>query len=338
MSGSQSAASPGKFKGKSPLLICVLAFSLLSLIVGIVLCFVMGGRFDLLQSQLAAERWRGEGELRYSQISCFLPAGKAMDVEAIYTFAATIYSKLSAASLEPGRDGRLLNDAWCAFDSLPVSSDKGNGTASVIAVGGDYFSFHPLRLLSGSYISDDDFTSDRVILDEELAWRLFGGTDLQGLTVNVSGAPFVVAGVISRETDFASKKAYSGGMGLYMLFDAWCSLTESSGVEYYELVLAEPVDGFALKTVKESFPVKDAEIIENTDRFSLNCLFRHIRDFDEHFVHRAPIAYPYWENAARILEARSALCLVLIILLFTLPAVSLIVLVFLLLRRLFLRI
>jgi hypothetical protein len=56
-----------------------------------------------------------------------------------------------------------------------------------------------------------------------LAWKLFGGSNLAGMTVTIGDKPFVVAGVVKRESDKADKAAYDGGAGLYMLYDAYNS-------------------------------------------------------------------------------------------------------------------
>ena len=65
---------------------------------------------------------------------------------------------------------------------------------------------------------------DRALLDEETAWLLFGGTDIQGLSFKINGVPFVVAGVIEREQDFATKKAYTDGMGIFISYDGYMNL------------------------------------------------------------------------------------------------------------------
>jgi hypothetical protein len=36
---------------------------------------------------------------------------------------------------------------------------------------------------------------DRVVLDEEMAWKLFGAKDVSGLQVTIAGSPYLVAGV-----------------------------------------------------------------------------------------------------------------------------------------------
>ena len=67
---------------------------------------------------------------------------------------------------------------------LTVSTERGNAQVKVTGVGGDYFRFHPLKLRSGSYLMETDLMKDRVLLDEELAWKLFGGMELTGSQQN----------------------------------------------------------------------------------------------------------------------------------------------------------
>ena len=57
---------------------------------------------------------------------------------------------------------------------------------------------------------------DRVLLDEDLAWLLYGGTDIAGLSMKINGVPYMIAGVVEREQDKFSTAAYTSGRGLYM--------------------------------------------------------------------------------------------------------------------------
>jgi len=169
-------------------------------------------------------------------------------------------------------------------------------------VGGNFFHFHPLRLMSGNYFQEGDLMQDRVLLDEDLAWLLFGGTELQGLSLKVNGVPFQIAGVVEREQDFASRKAYTAGMGLYMSFDAWKSLSDTAGITTYELVLAEPVKGFAVNLVREKFPIGQGEVVENTNRFAMGNLLWLVTKFGTRSMQKLGVLLPYWENAARCME------------------------------------
>ena len=309
----------GKFKPQIKLkkitliLLCVNAA--LALVSGIffAVCFSLPGR---LQSQFAAERWTGESELRFEQLSCFMSERDTLGVESIYQFRAKLTEKLTTASIEAPENGSLFNDAWSSFGSVAVYGDHGNAECSVIAVGGDYFAFHPLRLLSGSYISEDDLMGDRVLLDRELAWRLFGGTDLQGMTVTINNLPYMVAGVVEREQDFASEKADGEVARMYMSYSAYNTLTggeEAAGapIECYEIVMPQPVEGFAEDILKNEFAIGSGEIINNSGRFTFGEILGIIKQFGTRSMHTTSVIYPYWENAARCLGDWCALFMLL---------------------------
>lgn len=276
----------------------------------------------LLPSQEEARRWQGSSDLRYSQISAFIPVDDKRGVSDIYEFRGNLMKKLHEAALDVDRDETLFVDAWSTTGKALAATDLGRGEAAVIAVGGQFFDFHPLRLLNGAYFSERDLMKDRVLLDEELAWLLFGGTQLQGMTLKIDGVPFQVGGVIQRERDFASRKAYTAGMGLYMSYDAWSSLHEEAGITTYELVMAEPVDGFAIGFAREKFPIGQGELLENTDRFSFARLLGLVGKFGTRSMQRLGVMYPYWENAARCLEDWCSLLTLLGLLFACPPAVT----------------
>ena len=280
-----------------------------------------------MSAQQAAERWRGESGQDFAQVSCFVPVDEALSLNQIYGFRSKMLQELNKAALDSeGSDG-LWRDAWCAVGKLGVSSDKAVGEASVIAVGGDFFSFHPLRLLSGDYLREDDLMNDRVLLDPELAWLLFGGTDLAGMEMKIKDRIFLIAGVVEREKDEASRKAYTAGQGLYMSYEAYKELTESESITAYEYVLADPVKNFAVNIAKDNFPIGRGEILQNSGRFSYERLFGLIPKLDERAMQGMGMIYPYWENAARVTENRCARLLLTAILLAVLPLVSLILLI-----------
>lgn len=178
-----------------------------------------------LRSQQAASVWAGDSGQKYAQISVFAPSDGGLDTGKIMGFRQKVTEATADTTAK-----NVVNpyvDAWSARGTVSISGDHGSTDASVTATGGDFFVFHPLDLVSGSYYSDDDLMKDRVLLDEELAWKLFGGTDLAGMYVSIGGKPFVVAGVVSREDDKYDKAAYSGGAGLYMPYNTYAALTSS---------------------------------------------------------------------------------------------------------------
>lgn len=277
-----------------------------------VIFFMLACRLsDRLSSQQEAQRWQGESDLKFSQVSCFLPADEKLQLNTIFSFREEVHKALHAASVDVEHHGQLQLDAWSTAGKANVATDLGKGEARVIAVGGDFFQFHPVRLLSGNYIAESDFMKDRVLLDEDLAWLLFGGTELTGMTLKINGYPFVVAGVIQREQDMFSRLAYTDGMGLFMSYEAFSQLYDEPGIDCYELVMAEPVRGFAVNLARQKFPIGRGEILQNTDRFSFHRLSKVLLSFGTRSMQTRGIVYPYWENACRSAEDHCALYMLL---------------------------
>ncbi|MGN1004548.1 MAG: ABC transporter permease [Oscillospiraceae bacterium] len=277
---------------------------------------------NTLQSQKAAQAWAGEHELDFVQISCFLPVDEPLNLDGISAFRGSLDTELARASGEAAEGGSLYCDAW----STPVTVEVSNGRESletcVTAVGGDFFRFHPLKLLSGSYLSANDLMHDRVLLDRELAWRLFGGTDLTGMTVWISGQPFWVAGVVERDSDRGSRLAFTGETGLYVFHDALPE-AEEKGITCYEIVMPEPVMGFAVKFTQEHLSIGDGMIIQNTGRYSIASVLSTLRCFGTSSMQRAAVACPAWENAARYYQDWCALFLFLAAVFGAVPTASL---------------
>ena len=295
----------------------LLALALICLIA----CLSLSGT---LESQKAAERWAGESGGDYAQLSCFMSGSDSVDLSRVYTFRQALESRLTEESLELPEGGRPYVDAWSAMRSLGVSGEHGSATATAIAVGGDFFFFHPLRLLSGSYIAEGDYADDRVVLNRELAWRLYGSDDLAGLTVEIEGVPFVVAGVIDRDGDAASQKAQDVSMALYLSYTAYCRLRgESAAIGCYELVMPEPVRGFAESFLREKFPLGGGELVQNSGRFGIKGSWGVLREFGTRSMRLTDVVYPDWENAARYLGDWCALLLAAALVLAVCPAVTL---------------
>ena len=294
-------------------------------------CFLCAYRIThVLDSQFETERWKGESDGSFCQISCFMPSDGKLSVKEVDAFRSKMMQKLEEASVDIS-SGIPFVDCWSCEDSSKVYGMY-SGTASIIACGGNFFDFHPLRLVTGNYFSGDDLMQDNVLLDEDLAWLLFGGNDLEGQVVYIYNVPFRVAGVVARESDQATDKAYSGGLGLFMSFDTYMDLNSSAasspeasglsdpeqpsasgmqnyGITCYEVCMPDPVNGFAAGVVESEFPIGKGEIVRNTGRFSLGSIASIAKDFSLRSIHDGA-AFSYWENAARYAENKAAILLV----------------------------
>jgi len=304
---------------KKIILIAVNALCLIAFIV----CLINSASLRTsLRSQQAVNTWSGQSGERFAQLSVFFPETVVFNEDRIRSLRASIDKALLSASLESRPDRTLYTDAWSAVGDVSIRGQHGSASAKAICVGGDFFMFHPLYLRDGTYISPNDVMKDRVVLDEELAWRLFGSVRLAGFEVMINNRPFKIAGVVSRESDFASSKAYTYGAGLFMSFEALSEMTEDgANISCYEIVMPDPITGFAKHILTEAFPDSGVHIVENTSRFSIGNSFAVIRSFGERSMRTDAISFPYWENAARIVEDRLALLLVLTLLSIAFPLV-----------------
>lgn len=279
-----------------------------------------------LTSLTAAGRFQGEGETRFAQLACYLPVDDGKSEEEILSFRQSLESKMQEQSLEAPEGGSLYIDAYHGVHTVSISTDSGSAEAKAVGVGGNFFYFHPLTLRGGSYIKGSDLMDDMVVLDEEMAWRLYGGTELAGLPVSINGEPFVIAGVVARETDFATERAYTGDGGVYMSFSAMSRLIEEASITGYELVMPNPITNYAKGVVSETFPVGTGDVVENSNRYGLLHLWEVIRGFGHRSMRSNGVIYPYWENAARLTEDYAALLLVLAVLLALCPMLFILVL------------
>lgn len=255
-----------------------------------------------LQTQTVAERWSPEGDA--AQVSCFFSTNAAVTEDQLITFEHELDSALEEASItqdSPNAGARLWADAYSGEGQISLSSDSASITVDAIGVGGDFFLFHPLRLLSGSYFSGSDLMQDHIILDEDAAWQLFGSNDIAGMTVDIQGIPHVISGVVKRDTGSFAEAAGLDGSVAYVSYETLSTLGSCSGINHYELVMPNPVSGYAYNYVTEAIGVSEKElaVLENSSRYSLLNRLKIIAAFGTRSMNGKAIIYPYWENIAR---------------------------------------
>lgn len=269
----------------------------------------------------AADRWQGSGETRFTQISCFLPWDQTKSQEDVVLFRRSLDERLQQESLS-GDGVSLYADAYSAEGTVTVSTDFGKASVKTFGVGGDFFLFHPYNLRCGSLFSPRDLMQDKVVLDENLAWSLFGSKDVAGLTVYIGNIPFLVSGVVQREEKSAADAAFSSDESLLIMpYDAFYALTEQ-GISCYEIVLTNPVSGYGMKLMEDLFQIGGGEMREYTNRFSVKNLMQVVRDFGKRSMVRSRVVYPYWENALRMTEDWLSVLLVLLLAILALPLLS----------------
>ncbi len=305
---------------------------LLSLLTAVsLLCFLIltvwcNSRISGLKDQQAAKRWSREGG--FAQVSVFVARESAVDDFQIRSFENQLESALSeAAVVKEEEDSRLFIDAYCAQGSITVVSEQSTLEADAIGIGGNFFFFHPLQLVSGRYFSGDELMQDFIILDEEAAWQLFGSSDIEGMSVMIGGVPHYVAGVIKRETGRFAENAGLKKTVIYVSDDTLSAYGTSEGICCYEVVAPNPVKGFVYNTVKEKFGLKEEEmqVVENSARYSIEAMIPVVLDFGVRSMQNDTIHLPYFENIARGYEDVRAVVLLFQFIFLLIPAVIIVV-------------
>lgn len=253
-------------------------------------------------SQTAADRWSSKKNA--SQVSCFFSVGSGITEDDIVDFEHTVDSALVDASViqeseNPG--ARLWADAYSADGTVSISTDKASITADAIGIGGDFFLFHPVKLLNGAYFSGNDLMQDYCVIDEDAAWQLFGSNDVAGMMVYIGGIPHIVTGVVERPDGRLAEAAGLDSTLVYVSYQTLNELGISHGINHYEIVMPNPVTGFAVNYIREKFGTeeKETEIVENTTRYSLLSRLKLLTQFGVRSMNGKAIIYPYWENIAR---------------------------------------
>lgn len=276
---------------------------ILFLILGAVSSSITAGMF----SQEAADRWGAGSIINYAQISCFISVDAAFTENRISQLRTSVDSALKEASISS--ENPLTNlwiDAYSTETRLSAQTSRGSINASVTAVGGRFFLMHPMKYIYGYAFSPDDIMQDRVILDTDAAWQLFGSFDIAGRTLNISGKECIVAGVTERKSDDVSDKllnlAYGDKPRIYISYNLLESINPGIPLSCYEAVLPSPISGFALELIQNKIGIdaSDIEIIDNSVRYNFFSLTDTIKTLPVRSMRINRIIYPYWENIAGV--------------------------------------
>lgn len=303
--------------------------SFLIFLVLLVLTNHMSGALD---AQQMAARWSEEKDV--AQVSCFFSPNAQVTEDTLLAFEHSLDSALKEASItleSENPSARLWVDAYSASGRINLSNGSKTLEADAIGIGGDFFLFHPLKLLYGSFFTGNDLMQDYCVIDEEAAWQLFGSNDVAGMTVYVGNVPHIVTGVVERPEGHLEEAAGLEKTVVYVSYDTLSALGTNHGINHYEIVMPSPVTGFAYNHVKEKIGVEETEmeVIENTSRYSLLNRLKLLRSFGTRSMNGKAIIYPYWENLARGYEDMIGV-LTLFMLLFLLYPIVLFVVLFVL--------
>lgn len=272
-------------------------------------------------------------DVEYSQLTLFTSGISGFNKNNIPELRAEINKAINeSVSSDDEISGRSFIDAYTAIDKLDFLSQKSSGSIQTYAVAGDFFIFHPLPLVSGSYFSDEiDENSDGIVLNELAAWQLFGAIDVAGMQVEVADISMPVRGVVK---DLDNKFSEASGENIprvYMSYDKYLeainiapeNLATASYIYCYEALIINPVKDFAANTVKNIVKLDENtfEYVINSERFSFVNRLLLVKNFFNRVMNKTGVIYPYWENYARAKEQVIMLLTIIEILAFLISSV-----------------
>lgn len=341
--------------------------------------WIAKGKAEKMYSQQAAARWEYDGEIFYSgaddtgyvsgdevggklsaaihgyekaenmpyaQVSAFISPGRNVGVDGVNNVRSSIQETLVKDSYaESKTGGRVWIDAYSGETEINLRKDSNTLSVTAVGVGGDFFQFHPMTLLSGSYISESDLNHDRILVDENFAWAMFGSNDIVGMQVWLDESIYFIAGVVKVEEDTISQMAYGNGNRVYMSYEELNKHQENLPITCYELVFPNPISNYAYYALRSAWGLSeessdtmdkkenplsfdDVEVIENTNRYETMELITKVNRFRLRSMRTSPLGYPFWENIAREQDDEQMLYLILRGLLLICPIISLIVIIY----------
>ena len=285
-----------------------------------------------LTPQTAAERWETE-EKPYAMASLFLPEEKAVSPERIGEIRLGVENKLLAAGV--GSETHPWFYAFSRTQTATLTSESASAEVELNVITGDYFRIHPMVLRSGWYMQEDSVMHDRIVLDRQSAWDLFYSDNVVGLYVELGGSRYQVAAVVDTEPGKYNEMAAEGKSRAWVYYDG-PGLDATKGFTTLEVVLPQPVKNFAattLRSVLESNISESTLVTDNSGRFSLENRWTTLQNIATRGITSDAVAYPYFENAARLTENHLALMLIPEALLLLYPLVSLVLWLIMLNRR-----
>lgn len=230
---------------------------------------------------------------------------------------------LQTQDLQTDSSSGYLASAHFDFGDINLSTDRRVSQATLTVTVGDFFQITPIPLVSGSFFWGDDSYTDLAVIDENLAWQLFGSSEVSGMKFYAGDHPFVVSGVVRESGPFASETVYGSKPRIFMSWKTFLKWREnhfeeigdSTAKEFafssLQLLLPEPVENAASKWLTESLERdgKQFYFVEDAEYFSFISQIKVLISFHQRGICFAEMDPPYWESAAFIAENQLAISL-----------------------------
>ncbi len=283
--------------------VIMLSLSIILLIVGIVMRITVSYGSNKYADQTVAKRWDKEGN--YAHVSLFIKDIAHFNQTTLDGLKYNLDEKLDFNSIEvENEDARRFIECHTAKSFIYLEGPSRSMQIDCLAVGGDFFVFHPIKMINGSYFDGNDLMQDGIILDEESAWQLFGSSDVVGKTLYYGDRVLYVKGVYEREENKLFNYARGDRPEIFVPFDLLDSAEAPLDITCVEICMPNPVKNFATGILDEisTLDSSTCETVENSSRYTVENLWVVFKNKKYRSMQNHDIIYPYWEKIARYEE------------------------------------
>ncbi len=209
----------------------------------------------------------------------------------------------------------------------------------IVGVGGDYRAFHPFEYMSGGFLPATCVDMDQIVLNDSIAWTLFGSYDVVGNRVVIADREFIVTGVVREQDTAIDREVGTDAPRAYIYFNAMEAIAKAHGasadpaaaaggdqasqsgtdaaastgdvtattdcaVLCYEALLPELVKGVANSDFKSAIGYTENDpkffVVSNTGRFNVLKVWDFVMPLGENTEKLRAYDFPYWERASQI--------------------------------------
>lgn len=287
--------------------------SSIACIVLVILMIVTGTCISLKKNNLFDQRgaYRWSKDQKMDQLSIIYPLRMNETVDDFF-FEDNVHKIQSSIEKSAVADQVKVTDekgisfpySISAAGEVSVQNESKKVTTYALGVDGSFFTFHPVNLIYGSYFSGKDIMDDGIIIDDEIAWNLFGSSDVVGQPVDIGGIPHYIRGVIKKDDSRFARAAGLDKPICYISIGSLKKYGKVSGNYIFEVILPDPVENFAMELLKTTFgnELDDYIVIDNTNRFDMSRCISCLKDFGIRSMSTTGVMFPYFENIARAWE------------------------------------
>ena len=253
-----------------------------------------------LYDQQMATRWSKEKDA--AQLSVFFAKSEVENADYFKGIEQNIDKALQQASITAQKENaRIWIDTVSRSGTVTLTSERAEVELKAIGVSGEFFQFHPQKILFGALFREDSMMQDGVVIDKETAWQLFGSSDVAGMQVMIGQVPHFITGVIEKPSGRLQKAAGLEKPVCYLSMDSLERYGVVSGGFTYEAVMPNPIDNFAFSVLQSAVGAENENVVlvENSKRFQVLSLLKIIQQFGTRSMSFKEVIFPYWENVAR---------------------------------------